>query len=160
LIPILKRELSSRDELYKELKSKHFLIDGDSSVAIDLLALKTRSRFDRLRDFTGLHIFVASLRCDHSCPYCQVSRQSADREAFDMWLETARLGVEFMLRSPSPMIKMEFQGGEPLLNFELIQTIVPEARVQAQKLGKQIGFVIATNLSQVTDDIIDFCGSN
>ena len=80
--------------------------------------MKTRTRFCRLASFTTLHIFVVSLRCEHSCPYCQVSRQSADKGQFDMSEETARRALEATFRSPSPKIKIEFQGGEPLLNFD------------------------------------------
>ncbi len=58
---------------YDDLKSRHFLTDDDSSIAIDLLALKKRTKLYRLSHSTGLHLFVATLRCEHSCPYCQVS---------------------------------------------------------------------------------------
>src|SRR5262249_14325536 len=81
---LINKGLSKVDPEYDELKAKHFLMDEDSTVALDLLALKTRTRLQFLKNFTGLHIFVVSLRCEHSCPYCQVSRQSDDRVAFDM----------------------------------------------------------------------------
>ena len=115
------------DELYNDLKAKHFLIDRDSSVALDLLSLKVRTKLQRLAEFTGLHIFVVSLRCEHSCPYCQVSRQSDDRLAFDMSVETAERALALVFRSPSRAIKIEFQGGEPLLNFSLIRFVVERA---------------------------------
>jgi sulfatase maturation enzyme AslB (radical SAM superfamily) len=86
-------------------------MDEESTVALDLLALKVRTKLRRLPDFTGLHIFVVSLRCEHSCPYCQVSRQSDDKTAFDMSPETAEKALSLVFRSPSPNIKIEFQGG-------------------------------------------------
>jgi sulfatase maturation enzyme AslB (radical SAM superfamily) len=70
-----------------------------------------------LRQVTPLHLFVVTLRCEHSCPYCQVSRQSTDRSRFDMSEETAQRALKIALDSPSARIKIEFQGGEPLLNF-------------------------------------------
>lgn len=142
--------------LYCDLKSKHFLFDEDSNVAIDLLALKYRSKAWRLSDFTGLHLFVVTLRCDHSCPYCQVSRQSEDKDAFDMTKETADAGLDFVFRSPSPEIKIEFQGGESLLNFNLIKYIVQEAERRNEKEGRKLDFVIATNLALLTEEILDF----
>ena len=57
---------------------------------LDLLALKTRTRYRRLPSFTGLHMFVVSLRCEHSCPYCQVSRRSSDQATLRHVAETAR----------------------------------------------------------------------
>ena len=52
---------------------------ASDDLPVELLAIKARTRYRRLAEFTALHIFVASLRCEHSCPYCQVSRQSSDK---------------------------------------------------------------------------------
>ncbi len=145
----------SRD--YEELKARHFLTDGDSSVALDLLALKVRTKFDRLANFTGLHLFVVTLRCEHSCPYCQVSRQNDDKREFDMTVETANRAIDLVFRSPSPHIKIEFQGGEPLLNFDLIRHIVLRAEDRNLTEKRNLDFVIATNLAVVTDEILAFC---
>ncbi len=153
----VRRRLLVGSPPYNDLKSKHFLIDDDSNVAIDLLALKVRTKLRRLADFTGLHIFVISLRCEHSCPYCQVSRQSDDKLAFDMSPETADQALDLVFRSPSPMLKIEFQGGEPLLNFPLIREIVVKAKERNRANGRDLQFVIATNLALVDDEILEFC---
>src|SRR5205823_3511154 len=58
----------------RRLRSKHFIRRPSEDVPVELLALKLRTRYRRLPHLTGLHIFVVTLRCDHSCPYCQVSR--------------------------------------------------------------------------------------
>jgi His-Xaa-Ser system radical SAM maturase HxsB len=154
---LVHHRLLAGSPIYNDLKSKHFLIDDDSNVAFDLLALKTRTKLSRLAQFTSLHMFVASLRCEHSCPYCQVSRQSDDRTAYDMSEETALKALDLVFRSPSNAIKIEFQGGEPLLNFPLIQTVVRSAVERNQHEGRNIEFVIATNLALVTNEILQFC---
>jgi len=74
--------LSSDKDVYKKLKSGHFLIDSVSNAAIDLLTIKYRTKNQRIAQFTALHLIVASLRCDYSCPYCQVSRQSESKNNF------------------------------------------------------------------------------
>jgi len=153
----VRHRLPFRSTVYADLKSKHFLLDDDSDVAIDLLALKVRTKLKRLADFTGLHIFVVSLRCEHSCPYCQVSRQSDDKLAFDMSSETARKALDLVFRSPSPNLKIEFQGGEPLLNFPLIQEVVLAAKERNRTEQRNLAFVIATNLAPLTDEMLDFC---
>src|SRR6266853_2694738 len=149
--------LSSDEPTYIELRSRHFLQDADSDVAVDLLALKVRTKYERLAEFTGLHIFVVSLRCEHSCPYCQVSRQSQDKRRYDMSPDIATKALDLVFRSPAKNIKIEFQGGEPLLNFELITFIVLEAKQRNRDIGKNLAFVIATNLALVTEDILTFC---
>lgn len=146
-----------RSALYLDLKSKHFIIDEDSNIALDLLALKLRTKMVPITNFTGLHIFVVTLRCEHSCPYCQVSRQSDDKDAFDMSRETAKRGLEFAFRSPSPSIKIEFQGGEPLLNFDLIKWIVLEAKEFNKTHRKVVDFVITSNLALLNDEHLSFC---
>lgn len=150
-------KLDARSDAYNNLKSKHFLIDEDSSIALDLLPLKLRTKLHQLADFTALHIFVVSLRCEHSCPYCQVSRQTNDKVAFDMTRETAEKALAVAFRSPSPTIKIEFQGGEPLLNFDLIKYIVHRAEEINLAEKRRLQFVIATNLALITDEILEFC---
>jgi His-Xaa-Ser system radical SAM maturase HxsB len=154
---LVRHRLDPTSPVYQDLKGGHFLIDADSSVAIDLLSLKVRTKMRRLADFTALHIFVVSLRCEHSCPYCQVSRRTDDKVAFDMSWEVAQRSLELVFRSPSPAIKIEFQGGEPLLNFPLIERIVVEAKRLNEQAGKQLAFVIATNLALLDENVLAFC---
>jgi His-Xaa-Ser system radical SAM maturase HxsB len=153
----LQHQLPHSDPAYVDLRARHFLVDDSTTVAPELLALKIRTRYQRLSQFTALHLFVVTLRCEHNCPYCQVSRQSEDRTAFDMSEEMARAALDLAFRSPSPNLKIEFQGGEPLLNFELIKTIVGEAEDRNRTAGKHLAFVIATNLALMSREILDFC---
>lgn len=154
---IVKRSISHESALYNSLKSKHFIMDNDSNVAIDLLSLKYRTKAHYVAQFTGLHIFVVTLRCDYSCPYCQVSRQTEDKGKYDMSPETANKALEMVFKSPSPNIKIEFQGGETLLNFNLIQHIVLEAKKINQYQNRSLQFVIATNLTFLDEEILSFC---
>ncbi|MGA2175867.1 MAG: His-Xaa-Ser system radical SAM maturase HxsB [Verrucomicrobiota bacterium] len=151
------KTLAQNTPLYYSLKSKHFIQDADSNVAMDLVTLKARTKRKRIADFTGLHMFVVTLRCNHSCKYCQVSRQSEDRTAFDMTVLMADKAIDFTFKSPAPAIKIEFQGGEPLLNFGLIKHIVLAANKRNITERRNLAFVIATNLSVLDNDILNFC---
>ncbi|RUU82738.1 MAG: His-Xaa-Ser system radical SAM maturase HxsB [Mesorhizobium sp.] len=157
LASFVKHELPSTHPAYSRLRSRQFLFDASSNIGKELLALKVRTKAKRLENFTSLHIMVVSLRCEHSCPYCQVSRQSEDRSAFDMSEETAEKALALIFQSPSPAIKVEFQGGEPLLNFPLIQHVVHRAEAINKVAGRSLQFVITTNLAVVTDEILEFC---
>lgn len=157
LVEFTERRLPTTSPLYRALKAKHFLFDDKSKVALDLLALKYRSRLEHLASFTGLHIFVVTLRCDHSCHYCQVSRQTEDRSSYDISVVHADKALDMVFRSPSPNIKIEFQGGEPLLRFDLVQHIVQRATRLNESAGRNLQFVIATNLSHLSDDVLAFC---
>jgi len=153
---LVERTLDSNSELYRSLRTRHFLFDEQSSPLLDILATKYRTKRSFLDGFTKLHIFVVTLRCEHSCVYCQVSRQTPDRARFDMSWETAERALDLMFLSPAPNMTLEFQGGEPLLNFDLIRRIIPEAKERAAKRNKRLEIVVATNLAVVTDEILRY----
>ncbi|WP_454565304.1 His-Xaa-Ser system radical SAM maturase HxsB [Pseudomonas sp. AIG] len=157
LEPLINRTLPLTSELIPTLRSKQFIRFPEEKAPLQLLALKIRTRLSRLAQFTNLHIFVVTLRCDHSCPYCQVSRQSESRDEFDMTSEMADRSLDFVFMSPNPAIKIEFQGGEPLLNFEMVKYVVLEAEKRNLKEGRDLQFVIATTLSLLTDEMLIFC---
>jgi len=158
LLPdLIRHRLSPNHPIYSELRARHFLVDDATSIAPELLAIKLRTKYEHLAEFTALHMFVVSLRCEHSCPYCQVSRQSEDKQRYDMTPEMASKSVDLALRSPSKNIKIEFQGGEPLLNFDLIKQIVAEAKDKNVTAKKDLAFVIATNLALINREILSFC---
>ncbi len=154
---VVQKRLMSTDETYSLLRTRHFIKETHDTASIRLLGLKTRTKFSNIRNFTNLHLFVVSLRCDHSCPYCQVSRQSENKAAFDMSEETADMALRIVFRSPNPAIKIEFQGGEPLLNFGLIRYVVLKAKRINDAEKRDLQFVITTTLSLITDEILDFC---
>lgn len=151
------KTLDREDSCYRTLKARHFLLDTPSNVPIELLATKYRTKKSFLQGFVKLHLFVVTLRCEHSCSYCQVSRVGESRSRFDMSEETARRAVELLFRSPSPALKVEFQGGEPLLSFDRIRQIVELVEATNESEGREIEFVIATNLALLTDQILSFC---
>ena len=153
-----------KPDLYDDLKAGHFLADGDSSAHLDLLAAKYRTKLAPLTNFTALHLFVVTLRCEHSCRYCQVSRVSEDKAAFDMTEATAERAVNLMFRSPSPALKVEFQGGEALLNFPLVKHIIAlvderNRLPREEGGGRDVQFVITSNLALLDDDALDFCAA-
>ena len=143
-------------ELRRKLAARHFLTSGDRSVDRRLLALKLATRMRRMTELTGLHIFVVTLRCEHACEYCQVSRKNSASTEFDMSIDDAMKALDIVFQSPGRNLKIEFQGGESLLNFPLIQSIVLEAKQRNSDGARDLRFVIASNLVPLTDEILDF----
>jgi sulfatase maturation enzyme AslB (radical SAM superfamily) len=154
---LVTHRLAPTHVLYSTLKARHFFYDDDSAPLLDILATKYRTKKSFLDGFTKLHTFVVTLRCDHSCHYCQVSRQTSDRLAFDMSRETAERSLALMMRSPSRHLTLELQGGEPLLAFDTITHIVPIAKEEAARRDKELQIVITTNLSEASDTILRYC---
>lgn len=153
---LVRRNLDTSTDLYNSLRSKQFVSDDNSSAHLDLLATKYRTKHEFLAGSTKLHIFVVTLKCDHSCHYCQVSRQTAEHDEYDMSYKTAAKSVDLMMSSPSDEITLELQGGESLLAFEKVKFIVGLAKEKAAELGKKMNVVLTTNLANLSDEILDF----
>jgi len=151
---LLDGTLDFQSTLYKDLKAKHFAYDDTSSPLLDVLAVKVRTKFDHLNGGTKLHIFVVTLRCEHSCHYCQVSRQTATKGEFDMSTDTVDRSISLMLDTPSEQITLELQGGEPLLAFDVIQYIIPRAKEGAKARQKLLNIVVTTNLACATNEML------
>jgi len=157
---LVEGQISPGDGLYEKASAAHLVSRVGQTAQLQIIATRLRSRMAFLQEPSALHMFVVTLRCEHSCPYCQVSRQSTDKTRFDMSESIAERSLSIALESPAQQIKIEFQGGEPLLNFPLITKIVENALQAAPKFGKQIEFVIASNLALLTDDILAYCKRN
>jgi His-Xaa-Ser system radical SAM maturase HxsB len=154
---IVNREVDEKETLYQDLIANFFISEQSLPDLIDVLATRYRTKKSFLDAFTALHIFVISLRCNHSCHYCQVSRVSENRSDFDISIEDLDAGILHMFSSPSPAITMEFQGGEPLLAFDKVRYAVERALTLNVQHKKDITFVICTNATVFSDEILSFC---
>lgn len=154
---IVNREVEKSSRLFEDLVSKSFISIEEIPPQIDLLATRYRTKKSFLDSYTGLFIFVVSLRCEHTCNYCQVSRVTQNKDLFDMSREYIDKGIDFMLESPNPSVTMEFQGGEALLAIDNIKYGVLKALELNADYGKDIQFVICTNLALINEEILEFC---
>lgn len=149
-------KLSQASASFLDLKGKHLLTDTALTPVIDLLATKYRTKRAFLSKFTALHMVVVTLRCNHRCHYCHASSQSASENRWDMDRATAVNVVKTIMQTPSPEVKIEFQGGEPLLNFGIVKLITREAKRLNRHKGKALSFVICTNLTLIDDEKLRF----
>lgn len=148
------------EDLYADLVAGFFISEERIPPLIDVLATRYRTKKSFLDHFTSLHIFVITLRCEHTCHYCQVSRVSEDKSAFDMQYQHIDKGIAMMMRSPNPQVTMEFQGGEALLAFDAIKYAVTNAQRQAIIHQKKVTYVICTNLAPLNEEILEYCKAN
>jgi len=88
-----------------------------------------------------------------------VSRKNTGRDEFDMSEETADRSLDLLFKSPASGVKVEFQGGEPLLNLPLIEHITERAQWLNKRHEKHLSFVVATNLALLDDEAIDYAAA-
>jgi uncharacterized protein len=152
---VSKKEITDK-KLYYELRSKHIIIDDDALDPIPLLASKYKTKKAFLENFAQLHIFVLTVRCNNSCVYCQASRKScqSDSARFDMSEAVLDGSIDMALSMPSSKLTLEFQGGESTLTMPLVRRAVK--LVQQKSTGKEIQFVLCTNLCEVNDGDLNF----
>jgi uncharacterized protein len=140
-------------ELYERLSAKNFLrATYDEAKAREMIA--ARKRF--LGYGPNLHVMVVTLRCNETCVYCHASRADMDAVQTDMSEETAERSVDLAFRSTSPSITLEFQGGEPLVNFDVVKHIVEYAEEKNRTAGKTLEFTMVSNLALMDEDKLAF----
>ncbi|WP_051131596.1 His-Xaa-Ser system radical SAM maturase HxsB [Oscillibacter ruminantium] len=148
---IQKNELP--EDVYNKLKENFFIYDEHDSVFTEKIKYYIRDNKNYLFSATVLHIFVLTNVCNMSCVYCQ-AKDDINIVHHMMTNEIAEKSVDIALSSPSRYLTFEFQGGEPLANFEVLRHIVEYT--EEHKKGKIISFSIVTNLSLLTEEILDF----
>jgi uncharacterized protein len=153
---LISYRLDQRSAEFLDLKGKHFVADTNIEPIIDLLATKYRTRKAFLTKFTALHMVVVTLRCNQKCSYCHASSQPQDAKSWDMNPETAVNATKMIMETPSPVVKIEFQGGEPLLNFDIVKLIINTANEINRKKQKEVSFVVCTNLTLITEEILKY----
>lgn len=148
------------DEIFFQLKARHFITTDESHTQLNLLASKYKTKKSFIESFSQLHIFVLTIRCNNSCVYCQASRKScqSNHTQFDMSEEVLDKSIELFLSMPSPKLTLEFQGGESTLTMPLIKKAVQ--RVKEKNTNKDVQFVVCTNLCELSDEDLTFLTDN
>ncbi len=140
-------------EIEPKLEANNLLADR---VDTNKLAERWRHKRRFLNWGPILHIMVVTLRCNETCVYCHASRADMDRVDTDMSKETAEKSVDMILRSTAPRITIEFQGGEPLVAFEVVKHIIAYALEKNRAYGKELEFTMVSNLSLMDETKLDF----
>jgi len=137
----------------KELKEKleeREIILMDINIDETIRLIRNRSIF--LYSGTSLHIIVVTLRCNMNCVYCHASSKPVNQKGFDMDKETAEKTVDFIFQSPSKSISIEFQGGEPLLNWEVVKYVIEYAQKKNKSAKKDLMITLVTNMSKMDEE--------
>ncbi|MBR5280807.1 MAG: thioether cross-link-forming SCIFF peptide maturase [Clostridia bacterium] len=96
--------------------------------------------------------------CNLNCAYCFASQGKYQGERALMSLEVGKRALDFLIEnSPGRRnLEVDFFGGEPLMNWDMIKELVAYARVREKEAGKNFRFTLTTNGLLIDDDVIDF----
>lgn len=136
-------------ESYEELVQKGFVKTPDYQ-RWHSMALSERTHF--IWQGPTLHMIVMTLRCNHHCKYCHAAVAPMTATWLDMDRETATTVVDTILHTNSQSLTIEFQWGEALINWDVLQHVVEYWSIRAQYLGKNLSFSLVTNLTLMTEE--------
>lgn len=140
-----------------DLVARGFLREG-----LDLEGLADRVR--RKKRYLGmgphLHIIITTLRCNQDCRYCHASRTDMDRVDTDMSLETAKKAVDTAMQTTSPYLNFEYQGGEPIVNFDVLKFCVEYSREKNKYEQKTLDHSLVTNMTYMDEEKAEWLLAN
>ena len=96
--------------------------------------------------------------CNFRCRYCFADEGAYHSKRESMSLETAKAAVDFLIRNSGKrkVLEMDFFGGEPLMNFDVLKEAVAYAKAEGEKAGKKFLFTTTTNALLLNDEAIRF----
>ena len=154
---LVKEGFQEKPELFEVLEEKGIILTDENK---DKIIKSLKERFYFLFQGTSLHIIIPTLRCNQKCVYCHASSKPLDDKEEEMDEETAKKTVDFIFQSPSETIIIEFQGGEPLIKFDIIKYIIDYAKTINKNKKKNLIFTIVTNLSLMNEDKMNYLIKN
>lgn len=99
--------------------------------------------------------------CNLRCRYCFASTGGFGGMRKLMDLDTAKASLDFLVKHSGSRrnLEVDFFGGEPLMNYDVIRKTVEYGRSIESEHGKNFRFTLTTNGVELTDDKFDFINS-
>ena len=96
--------------------------------------------------------------CNLNCSYCFASQGKYHGDRAIMSLEVGKRALDFLIENSHGRTNLEvdFFGGEPLMNFDMLKELVAYARAREKECGKNFRFTLTTNGLLIDDEVIDF----
>lgn len=97
--------------------------------------------------------------CNLNCSYCFASQGKYHGERAVMSLEVGKQALDFLVAHSGTRrnLEVDFFGGEPLMNLDVVKQLVAYARSIEKDAKKNFRFTLTTNGILIDDDVIDFC---
>ncbi|MBQ2704139.1 MAG: thioether cross-link-forming SCIFF peptide maturase [Clostridia bacterium] len=170
-------ESQSREDIIAAMAEKYEGVDGITKADIEecyeqVTALKDMGRLftpdtfepmaDTLKKKTAGVVKALCLHiahtCNLNCSYCFASQGKYHGERGLMSYEVGKQALDFLVANSGTRhnLEVDFFGGEPLMNFDVVKQLVAYARSIEKEKGKNFRFTLTTNGVLIDDDVIDF----
>ncbi len=96
--------------------------------------------------------------CNLNCEYCFASQGKYHGDRAVMSFEVGKQALDFLVENSGNRknLEVDFFGGEPLMNFDVVKQMVSYARSIEKEKGKNFRFTLTTNGLLIDDDVIEF----
>ena len=96
--------------------------------------------------------------CNLNCAYCFASQGKFHGERALMPFEVGKRALDFLIENSGGRhnLEVDFFGGEPLMNWDVVKRLVAYARTIEKEKGKNFRFTLTTNGMSIDSDVIDF----
>ena len=133
-----------------EESGKLFSVDGYEGLA------KTYKNNSKVIKALCLHV---AHTCNLNCNYCFASQGKYQGDRALMSFEVGKRAFDFLIENSGSRrnLEVDFFGGEPLMNWDVVKQLVAYARSIEKEKGKNFRFTLTTNGILVDDEVIDFC---
>ena len=143
------------DECYTqvvELKNSGKLFAPDT---FEPMAGKLKAKTSGVIKALCMHI---AHTCNLNCSYCFASQGKYHGERAVMSFEVGKCALDFLVENSGSRknLEVDFFGGEPLMNFDVVKQLVAYARSIEKEKGKNFRFTLTTNGLLIDDDVIEF----
>ncbi len=128
--------------------------------------LFTEDKFARIaKTYRPTHFAVKALClhvahvCNLNCSYCFASQGKYHGERAVMSFEVGKRAIDFLIENSGTHrnLDIDFFGGEPLMNWDVVKRLVAYGREQEKLHGKNIRFTLTTNGVLLNDEVTEFC---
>ena len=96
--------------------------------------------------------------CNLNCQYCFASQGKYHGDRALMSYEVGKQALDFLVANSGARhnLEVDFFGGEPLMNWEVVKQLVAYARSIEEEHGKRFRFTLTTNGVLLDDDVMEF----
>ena len=149
---VSRQELEEGCEQIEQLKQAGVLFAPDTFAPI---AGQLKEKTSGVVKALCMHI---AHTCNLNCSYCFASQGNYHGERAVMSFEVGKQALDFLIANSQGRrnLEVDFFGGEPLMNFDVVKQLVAYARSREKECGKNFRFTLTTNGLLIDDDVIDF----
>ena len=146
------------EELRQCIADVRSLKDGGKLFTPDTFAPLAGTFKERSGDVVKALCLHVAHTCNLNCAYCFASQGKYHGDRALMSFETGKRALDFLIEHSGSRTNLEvdFFGGEPLMNWQVVKDLVAYARSVEAEAGKHFRFTLTTNGMLIDQDVIDF----